>query len=139
MRLALQLYHYITYICTSFGEVLLSISWIRVPRPEPRRFRRAVALHRPLLWRRFLPLFQRFYRQLRLNHIHRTVLNFLWYMRPCTPIQSSQFNHIQSLFDTDFFFSLEKCIFSVTKLRHIVSCFHIFHVCFTPTFTVSSL
>ena len=62
--------HYIIYICASFGEVLLSISWIRVPRPEPRRFRRVMALHRPLLWRRFLPLFERFYRQLRLNHIH---------------------------------------------------------------------
>ena len=65
-RLAILQYH----ICTSFGEVLLSIRWIRVPRPEPRRFRRAMVLHRPLLWRRFLPLFQRFYRQLRLNHIH---------------------------------------------------------------------
>ena len=52
-------------------------------------------------------------------------------------LQSSQFNYSQSLFDFDFFFSLKKCIFSVTNLRHIVSCFHIFHLCFTPAFTSS--
>ena len=86
--------------------------------------------------RHHLRLFQQFRQKITST---RTLLNFLWYIRPCTPLQSSQFNHIQSLFDSDFFFSFEKCIFSVTKLRHIVSCFHIFHTCFTPAFTSSSL
>ena len=65
--------------------------------------------------RHHLRLFQRFRQKITST---RTLLNFLWYIRPCTPLQSSQFNHIQSLFDSDFFFSFEKCIFSVTKLRH---------------------
>ena len=43
------------------------------------------------------------------------------------------------LFNSGFFFYFEKCIFSVTKLRHIVSSFHTFHVCFAPAFTSSSL
>jgi len=83
-----------------------------------------------------LRLFQQFRQKITST---KTLLNFLWYIRPFTPLQSSQFNHIQSLFDSGFFFSFEKCIFSVTKLRHIVSCFHIFHVCFTRAFTSSSL
>ena len=65
--------------------------------------------------RHHLRLFQQFRQKITST---RTLLNFLWYIRPCTPLQSSQFNHIQSLFDSDFFFSFEKCIFSVTKLRH---------------------
>jgi len=44
----------------------------------------------------------------------RSLLNILWYMRPCKLLQSSRFNHIQSLFDSDFFFSFEKSIFLVT-------------------------
>ena len=99
----------------------------------------ASSLCRYLHQRYHLRLFQQFRQKITSL---RTLLNFLrvfWYIRPCKPLQSSQFNHIQSLFDSDFFFSFEKCIFSVTNLRHIVSCFHIFHVCFAPAFTSSSL
>ena len=96
----------------------------------------ASSLVRYLHRRHHLRLFQQFRQKITST---RTLLNFLWYIRPCTLLQSSHFNHIQSLFDSDFFFSFEKCIFSVTKLRHIVSCFHIFYICFTPAFTSSSL
>ena len=96
----------------------------------------ASSLCRYLHRRHHLQLFQQFRQKITST---RTLLNFLWYIRPCTLLQSSHFNHIQSLFDSDFFFSFEKCIFSVTKLRHIVSCFHIFYICFTPAFTSSSL
>ena len=89
------------------------------------------SLCRYLHQRHHLRLFQRFRQKITSTS---TLLNFLWYIRPCKPLQSPQFNHIQSLFDYNFFISFEKCIFSVAKLRHIVSSFHIFHVCFTPTF-----
>ena len=94
------------------------------------------SLCRYLHQRHHLRLFQRFRQKITSTS---TLLNFLWYIRPCKPLQSPQFNHIQSLFDSDFFFSLEKCIFSVTKLRHIVSSFHNFRLRFTPAFTSSSL
>ena len=73
------------------------------------------------------------------NHIHENssklpMVHSSLHVTFITSIQS----HLL-LFDSDFFFSFEKCIFSVTKLRHIVSCFHIFHVCFAPAFTSSSL
>ena len=72
-----------------------------------------------------------------------TLLNFLWYMRPCKLLSSSQFNNIQSLFDSDFFFSFEKCTCKSAlfggQITHIVSCFHILHICFAPAFTSSSL
>ena len=67
----------------------------------------ASSLVRYLHRRHHLRLFQQFRQKITST---RTLLNFLWYIRPCTPLQSSQFNHIQSLFDYDFFFSFEKCI-----------------------------
>jgi hypothetical protein len=94
------------------------------------------SLCRYLHQRHHLRLFQRFRQKITSTS---TLLNFLWYIRPCTPLQSPQFNHIQSLFNYNFFFSFEKRIFSVTKLRHIVSSFYIFHACFTPAFTSASL
>ena len=67
------------------------------------------------LHRRHHPrLFQQFHQRITST---TTLLNFLWYMRTCKLLQSSQFNHIQSLFDSDFFFSFEKSTFLATKLH----------------------
>jgi len=49
----------------------------------------------PLVWylhrRHHLRLFQKFRQKITST---RTLLNFLWYIRPCTPLSSSQLNHI---------------------------------------------
>ena len=59
----------------------------------------ASALCRYLHWRHHLRLFQQF--RMKIKSM-RSALNILWYMRPCTLLQSSQFNHIYYFFITIF-------------------------------------
>ena len=88
-------------------------------------------LHR----RHHLQLFQQFRQKITST---RTLLKFLWYMRPCMSLSSPQFNHIH-YFWTQFLLLFRKVHLFGKQITHIVSSFHTFHICFAPAFTSSSL
>ena len=73
------------------------------------------------------------------NHIHEnsSKLPMVYVSLHVTFITSIQ-SHLL-LFDYNFFFSFEKCIFSVTKLRHIVSSFHTLHICYSRFYFLVTL
>mmetsp|Transcript_3516 Transcript_3516/g.11890 ORF Transcript_3516/g.11890 Transcript_3516/m.11890 type:complete len:203 (+) Transcript_3516:2423-3031(+) len=110
LRLALQLYHYIIYIGTSFGGILGGITIFQVLRMVPARLHRPVAICINNIISGCSRNFVRKSHPREIPIVHSSL-----YATFIISIKS-----LLLLFDHKFFSFFEKCIFLVTKLRHIV-------------------